>query len=428
LFGSAVAFATLRGVDAALPLLRRSIVREALGERGLREAAVQRLRSSRYVYEDLVWVLTIVSAASASALVLAFLVRETGLAWPLLSVALVGSWFALLLAGSLVEPAVAHLPLGKLVIFGVAMQFLLWPLLPLRRVVQPRWGRGRAGSEGNGTAAGTLLGTPDSADPELQVEEEIAEDPLELHERVMIHAILHLDETPVREIMVPRVDVISLDVTSTLEQAVPRMLESGHSRLPVYEDDQDNVVGILYSRDLLAATTLGKGASPPVLRDLMRPCFFVPESKHVDEMLTEFQERRVHLAVVIDEYGGVAGIVTIEDLLEEIVGEIEDEFDFNEPNVERGDAGGAVVDARMSIDKFNEEFKTEISPEGFDTLGGLMFSRLGRIPTAGDIVEEGGLRMQVATTVGRRIKKVRIAWQTEPAQVPVGPEYGSESS
>jgi putative hemolysin len=425
LFVSAVAFATLRGVDAALPLLRRSIVREALGERGLREASVQRLRSSRYVYEDLVWVLTIASAASASALVLALLVRETGLAWPLLSVTLVGSWFALLLAGSLVEHVVSHLPLGKLIIFGVAMQLLLWLLLPLRWVVQPRWGRSRAGLESNGTPTGTPVGTLDSADPELQVEEEIAEDPLELHERVMIHAILHLDETPVREIMVPRVDVVSLDVTSTLEQAVPRMLESGHSRLPVYENSPDNVVGILYSRDLLAATTRGKGAAPPVLRDLIRPCFFVPESKHVDEMLTEFQERRVHLAVVIDEYGGVAGIVTIEDLLEEIVGEIEDEFDFDEPNVERGEAGDAVVDARMSIDKFNEEFKTDISPEGFDTLGGLMFSRLGRIPIAGDVVEEGGLRMQVATTVGRRIKKVRIKWQTVPVETPAGSDSGS---
>jgi CBS domain containing-hemolysin-like protein len=244
----------------------------------------------------------------------------------------------------------------------------------------------------------------------------------------MIRAILQLDETPVREIMVPRVDVISIDVSTTLDEAVPRMLESGHSRLPVYEQGADNIIGILYSRDLLAATVRGRGAAPPTLRDLLRPCFFVPESKRVDEMLTEFQERRVHLAVVVDEYGGVAGIVTIEDLLEEIVGEIEDEFDVDEPNVDRRASGYAVVDARMPVDKFNEEFNVGINAEGFDTLGGFLFSRLGRIPVAGDLVVEKGLRMQVATTAGRRIKKVNVMPQPAQAEEPAASEQASEKA
>ncbi|MEX2376201.1 MAG: transporter associated domain-containing protein, partial [Dehalococcoidia bacterium] len=147
--------------------------------------------------------------------------------------------------------------------------------------------------------------------------------------------------------------------------------------------------------------------------------FFVPESKRVDEMLTEFQERRVHLAVVVDEYGGIAGIVTIEDLLEEIVGEIQDEFDVDEPSIERWENGEAIVDARMPVDKFNEEFVTSISAEGFDTLGGFLFSKLGRLPTAGDVVSEHGLRMQVVSTAGRRIRKVSVT-----KQVPVAVEAG----
>ncbi|MCH8974254.1 MAG: CBS domain-containing protein, partial [Chloroflexi bacterium] len=140
----------------------------------------------------------------------------------------------------------------------------------------------------------------------------------------------------------------------------------------------------------------------------MRPAFFVPESKRVDEMLTEFQERRVHMAIIVDEYGGVAGIVTIEDLLEEIVGEIQDEFDVDEPVIERGPSGEAVVDARMPVDEFNAEFSADISPEGFDTLGGLLYARLGKIPEPGDVVNENGLRLQVITTTGRRIRRIRV--------------------
>ena len=149
-----------------------------------------------------------------------------------------------------------------------------------------------------------VMPDPNEDEPALPVEEEIADEPLEHHERAMIHAILHLDETPVRELMVPRVDVVSLDVGSTIDQAVPKILESGHSRLPVYEESPDNVIGILYARDLLAATARGHSADPPTVRDLVRPCFFVPESKRVDEMLEEFQER------LRPFHGEIKGIIT----------------------------------------------------------------------------------------------------------------------
>ena len=222
----------------------------------------------------------------------------------------------------------------------------------------------------------------------------------------MIRAILHLDQTPVREIMVPRVDVVSVDLSTPLDRAAARILDSGHSRLPVYEENSDNIVGILYSRDLLAATT--NGAASPVLQDIIRPAFFVPESKRVDEMLTEFKERRIHMAVVVDEYGGVSGIVTVEDLLEEIVGEIEDEFDKDQPNILWSSDSDALIDARMSMDDFNESFQVNILPDWFDTVGGLLLSRLGKIPVSGDVVTENDLHIRVVSTIGRRVKRVRV--------------------
>ena len=257
------------------------------------------------------------------------LLRETGLA--LLAIGLAAaSWIALVLMGSLSAYVVRRLRTDRLIVCATGFQLILWPLMPLRALTG--WRKpGPAQTDANGLGNGT------DAEPEGEVQlEEISDEPLERHEREMIHAILHLDETPVRELMVPRVDVVSLDLSTPLDQAVPLALESGHSRMPVYEGNPDNIVGILYSRDLLAASLRSSGDEPLLLQDLVRQPFFVPESKRVDEMLTEFQERRVHLAVVVDEYGGVAGIVTIEDLLEEIVGEIEDEFDVDEPEIVRG--------------------------------------------------------------------------------------------
>lgn len=411
---SVLAFLGLHGADAALPLLRRSLVRESLKEGTLQEAAVRRLRASRAAYEDVIWLLTLLSAASTTALAMGLLFGIPGLGWPAILGIMAVGWMVLVLLIPLVEFVVERLSPNRLAVLGVFIQVSLLPLLPLRRLSRSglRLTRQLEGTPGMAPANGN----GDGAIHEMSVEDEIADEALDPQERAMIRAILNLGEIPVREIMVPRVDVHALEVTTPIEQAVVRLLESGHSRLPIYEENLDNVIGILYSRDLLAATTRGKTAAPPTLRDLLRPCFFVPESKRVDEMLTEFQDRRVHLAVVVDEYGGVAGIVTVEDLIEEIVGEIQDEFDVDEPAIERWDGGEAIVDARMPVDKFNEEFGVSINAEGFDTVGGFLFSRLGRIPTAGDVVAENGLRMQVISTAGRRIKKVSIVKQV-PVEV-----------
>ncbi|MEX2599449.1 MAG: hemolysin family protein, partial [Dehalococcoidia bacterium] len=403
---SVLAFLGLHGADAALPLLRRGLVRDSLKEGTLQEAAVRRLRSSRAAYEDVIWLLTLMSTASTTGLALGALIRLTDFGWLIILAIIAAGWIALVLLIPLVEFVVEHLSVKRLAILGVFIQMSMLPLLPLRRMSRSglRLTRQLEGTNG----AATTNGNGDGVPHEISVEDEIADEALDPQERAMIRAILNLGEIPVREIMVPRVDVVALDVSTPLEEAVLRLLESGHSRLPVYEEKLDNVVGVLYSRDLLAATTRGSTASPPTVADMVRAGFFVPESKRVDEMLSEFQDRRVHLAVVVDEYGGVAGIVTIEDLIEEIVGEIQDEFDMDEPSIERWEGGEAIVDARMPVDKFNEEFGAGISGEGFDTVGGFLFSRLGRIPTAGDVVTDNGLRMQVVSTAGRRIKKISV--------------------
>ena len=400
---SVIPFLGLHAADAALPLLRRANVRESLNERGIREASLRRLRTDRSAYEDLIWLLLPLTSAIISASGLGWLIVSTELHWIPITGILIGIWLVLTIASPVIENIVQRLSIGALVTFGTIVQLLLWPLLPIR--VFSRSGLRIAGADQEIEQGNNSNGVI-SPEASLDVEETIAEESLEIHARQMIRAILHLDQTPVREIMVPRVDVVSVDLSTPLDRAAARILDSGHSRLPVYEENSDNIVGILYSRDLLAATT--NGAASPVLQDIIRPAFFVPESKRVDEMLTEFKERRIHMAVVVDEYGGVSGIVTVEDLLEEIVGEIEDEFDKDQPNILWSSDSDALIDARMSMDDFNESFQVNVLPDGFDTVGGLLLSRLGKIPVSGDVVTENDLHIRVVSTIGRRVKRVRV--------------------
>ena len=398
---SVLGFIGLHGASAAMPLLRRSAVRDSVGERGVREAAVRRLRVERHAYEELIALLLLLSAGSATASALALITHALDMHWAIVLLLIGALWVVLLQLAPLAEHVTRRLSAPTLITFGTIAQACLWPLLPVRRF--SRSGLRLAGAEEPDQSAN---GHANGADEGPGVEEEIAQEDLERHEREMIHAILHLDQTPVREIMVPRVDVVAVDVATPVDRAVARILDSGHSRLPVYDGAPDNIVGILYSRDLLAAAV--NGAAQPSLEDLVRPAFFVPESKRIDELLTEFKERRIHMAVVVDEYGVVAGIVTVEDLLEEIVGEIENEFDTNQPDIEWSPDGEALIDARMPVEQFNAVFGASIVAEGFDTVGGLLFSRRGDIPSAGDVVEEDGLQMQVVNLVGRRVKRVRV--------------------
>ena len=255
---------------------------------------------------------------------------------------------------------------------------------------------------------------PLEADTLVITEEEQAS--LDARERLMIRSILRLDESTAREVMVPRVDMIAVESDTPLTTVANRMLEYGHSRLPVYGETVDNILGVVYSRDLLPL--LGKTEGDVRLDQVIRPAFFIPESKRLDELLRELQERRVQMAMVVDEYGGIEGLVTLEDLLEEIVGEIEDEFSRTiEPRVVPTANGEIIVDARVTLDYLSNLFSTPIDIEDVDTVGGLVYSALGKMPEVGDEVLHNGLRIEVVSLLGRRIRKLKLG-KTETQEVP----------
>jgi CBS domain containing-hemolysin-like protein len=215
--------------------------------------------------------------------------------------------------------------------------------------------------------------------------------------------------------MVPRVAIAAVDADATLSEAIDLVVEVGHSRIPVYHDSIDEIVGILYAKDLLPYLKPDAGPRPP-LRKLLRPPVLVPESMTVDDLLHEFQRRKVHIAVVLDEYGGTAGLVSIEDLLEEIVGEIQDEYDVEEPMVVRLSDHEARVDGRADVDEILELFDLDLrleDAEEYDTVGGLVYHRIGGVPSPGDAIEVDGLRLTVESTDGRRVGKVLVTRMLE---------------
>jgi putative hemolysin len=233
---------------------------------------------------------------------------------------------------------------------------------------------------------------------------------LEAEEEQMISAVIEMGDRRVHEVMVPRTGMTALPVTSSMDEVIDTFIREGHSRVPVYKDTIDEVVGVLYAKDLLPFL---KGADQkPDLRKLLRAPLFVPESMTIDDLLHKLQGRKVHLAIVLDEYGGTAGMVTIEDLLEEIVGEIQDEYDVEEPLTVRLSESEVRIDGRASVDDLAEMFEVDLSEledsEEYDTVGGLIYHRIGGVPRPGDRVEleEQGVTLTVETTDGRRVGKV----------------------
>jgi putative hemolysin len=233
---------------------------------------------------------------------------------------------------------------------------------------------------------------------------------LEAEEEQMINSIIELGERRLHEVMIPRIAIVALPAAATLEEAIDKVVDEGHSRIPVYEESVDEVVGILYAKDLLPFLKSSSGPRPAV-RSLLRPPVFVPESMTIDDLLHEFQRRKVHIAIVLDEYGGTAGLVTIEDLLEEIVGEIQDEYDTEEPMVVRLSDDEARVDGRADVDDLAELFDLDLGLEDadeYDTVGGLIYHRIGGVPTPGDQIDVDGLSLTVESTDGRRVGKVLV--------------------
>ncbi|MBX7213023.1 MAG: hemolysin family protein [Thermoflexales bacterium] len=242
---------------------------------------------------------------------------------------------------------------------------------------------------------------------------------IEEEEKAMILSVLDFGDTIAREVMLPRIDIIALDVTAPLREALDTIIESGHSRVPLYRETIDDIVGMLYGKDLLRV--LRDGDSPG-LDTIARKAYFVPEAKPVNALLQEMQANRVHVAIVVDEYGGTAGLVTIEDILEEIVGEIQDEYDTEEPDyVALEDGRGYMLDAGMSIDDVNELMKSELPTDDSDTIAGFIMDQLGEIPSVGATVRYDGVVLEVLAVSDRRIGKVK-ATHADPKPAPESEE------
>ncbi len=257
--------------------------------------------------------------------------------------------------------------------------------------------------------------------PEDSIEEETARHERELlaavsegeklgavdeEEKEMIESVIDLDETSVAAIMTPRTEISAVEKNATFADIKDLIKSIGHSRIPVYEETIDNVLGIVYAKDLLQIHPDAEW----VLKDVMRPAPFIPETKNVRELLHEFQTQKVHMAIVLDEYGGTAGLVTIEDILEELVGEIVDEYDADEPEpLTRIDDDTMEIDARVRIDEINEELDIELpESESYDTIGGFVFSALGRIPETGDSCQHENVNIRIVHAEPRRIKRLRV--------------------
>jgi putative hemolysin len=238
------------------------------------------------------------------------------------------------------------------------------------------------------------------------------ENVIEGEERAFIHSIIDFGDTVTREVMVPRPDMVTVEADITVTVALEAALAAGYSRIPVHEQQIDDIVGIAYTKDLVRAERVGKG-NQAVLTSA-RPAKFVPESKEVADLLREMQEQKFHMAIVVDEYGGTAGLVTLEDLLEELVGEIVDEFDNETPSVEHQSDGSVIVSAIYAVDDADELLRAELPHGTWDTVGGLMLDLVGRVPDEGDSVEVDGFRLTALDVRGRRIGRVRIEPLSSP--------------
>jgi putative hemolysin len=263
-------------------------------------------------------------------------------------------------------------------------------------------------------AISRLFGAPPQRGISIVTEEEIKtlvdageeEGVIQEEEKEMIYSIFELGDTLAREVMVPRIDVVALEVSTPMLEALDTIMEAGHSRIPVYRETIDYVEGVLYAKDLLPYLRQGRTDIP--LKKILREAYFIPETKRASDLLPDLQQRRVHMAVVVDEYGGMAGLVTIEDLLEEIVGEIQDEYDTEEPFVEFVSETEYVFDARVDLDDLNRLMDIGLPTDDSDTLGGFIYTELGKVPVIGDRVAFEDINFTVESVAGRRIKKVRV--------------------
>lgn len=247
---------------------------------------------------------------------------------------------------------------------------------------------------------------------------------LEVEEKEMIHSIFEFTDTIVRQVMVPRIDMKCIEVTASLNDLLEVIMRYGHSRIPVYEDNVDNILGIVHAKDLLPV--LKEDLHDFDIRAVMRAAYFIPEAKKIDELMAEFKRSKIQMAIVRDEYGGTAGLVTLEDLLEEIVGDIMDEYDIEERMIEIIDPNHAIVSARMDVDDLNDQMGIDIpESEDYETIGGFVFGLFGRQPSEGESVEYQNVVLTVKATDGGRLHKIEVERKPEPEPVENSGNRGS---
>jgi putative hemolysin len=228
---------------------------------------------------------------------------------------------------------------------------------------------------------------------------------LEEDEQKLVSSIFDFGDTVVREIMVPRIDMVAVNVYTSTAEVLRIINEAGHSRIPVYEETIDKIIGIVYTKDLLRKIVEGADFT---LAGITRDVFFVPETKKIDDLLSEFKKQKKHIAIAVDEYGGTAGLITMEDVLEELVGDIQDEFDTEEELIERLDEDSALCNAKVHLDDLKEVLGIDLAGEDVDSLGGFLYESIGRMPRVGDVVENGAITYQIASIARQRIDKVLI--------------------
>jgi putative hemolysin len=283
------------------------------------------------------------------------------------------------------------------------LMFLSYITLPIVKLIT--WTSNVLVKPFGGTAS---FSPPILSEEELKMLVEAGEEEgvLEEEEREMIHSIFEFTDTVVRKVMTPRTDIKAVEITAPVEELIGVIITEGHSRVPIYEETIDSIVGIVHAKDLLRA--IHENGRDVTIRELMRPPYVIPENKMVDELLAEFKRSKTQMAIVVDEYGGTAGLVTIEDVIEEIVGDIMDEYDVEEPMVEVIDENTAIVDARAPIDEINEQMGLALPEEEFDTIGGFVFGMLGKQAQQGETIEFNSVDLVVEKTDGARIQKVKI--------------------
>lgn len=403
IFVSLVLAAIASAAETTIIPITRLKVRNLASERHSKAEVVDHLVSRPHVFLSAILAVKSIGIITASVLATRLLEQLISTSWsPVLAILMMG--FTTLVVVETLPKAFASRHsegVASLLVTPVTfVAFLLNPLINifglLHKLITSRMG-------GKQVKAGPLI-TEGDFKTLVSVGEE--DGILEEDEKEMVLHILELEDTPIREIMIPRIDIVGIGCDSSANDVLRLIVEHGYSRIPLFEETIDHIVGILYAKDLLKS--MYNAEVSPDLLSISRAPYFIPESKKVDDLLREFQQQGIHIAIAVDEYGGTAGLVTIEDLLEEIVGDIKDEHDREESLFEQVNEDEWIVDGRMGIDDFNDLLGLNINIDNVDTLSGFISDRLGKVPVNGDEITVEGLEINVLSTAKRRIKKIRV--------------------